>query len=66
MRAKLDTYDGQGAEIEPAAKDAGASTTNSEQLETQLQEKTEDLLILQSEFNDLEQRYLALYEKNIE
>ena len=66
MRAKLDTFDGQGAEIEPAAKDAGASTVNSEELKTQLQEKTEDLLILQSEFNDLEQRYLALYEKNIE
>jgi len=66
MRVKLETSDGQGAEIEPAANDAEANTRNSEELNTQLQEKTEELLTLQSEFNDLEQRYLALFEKNIE
>lgn len=53
-------------ELSEAANDTISLSQGSEELKDQLKAKTEDLLNLQTEFNDLEQRYLALYEKNID
>ncbi|PCJ19239.1 MAG: hypothetical protein COB04_06245 [Gammaproteobacteria bacterium] len=50
----------------PSEQISQPAANDSNQLKTQLKSKTEDLLNLQSEFNELEQRYLALFEKNIE